>query len=284
MECGARAEYGECSLTAEVYDQVYAAGSAKAVAFYRDTACSTPGPVLELGCGTGRILREIARAGLEVVGVDISASMLAASRAMRSQPDGVVASRIRLIQADMRDFELGMRFGLVIIPFHTFQHMITVWDQVACLDRVRRHLTSDGLLAFDVYNPSIPHLAEADYQSERADAGEVLLADGRRVQARSRIAWRDYFAQTQQVELIYYVTHCDGRQERVVHSFPMRYLFRYEVEHLLARCGFDVLAVYGDYDRSPYGKEYPGELVVVARRSQVAKPVCSSLADDTRPG
>jgi hypothetical protein len=70
----------------------------------------------------------------------------------------------------------------------------------------------------------------------------------------------------QQVELIYYVTHPDGRQERLVDSFPMRYFFRYEVEHLLARAGFEIVHLFADYDRSPYGSKAPGELIFVATR------------------
>jgi hypothetical protein len=73
-------------------------------------------------------------------------------------------------------------------------------------------------------------------------------------------------------ELIYYVTYPDGRQERLVHRFPMRYLFRFEVEHLLARCGFALEAVYSDYDRSPDGSKYPGELICVARKMRGRAP------------
>ena len=60
--------------------------------------------------------------------------------------------------------------------------------------------------------------------------------------------------------------HADGRQERLVHSFPMRYLFRFEVEHLLARCGFQVEHVYADFDKRSYGSTYPGELITVAKK------------------
>ena len=69
------------------------------------------------------------------------------------------------------------------------------------------------------------------------------------------------------IELIYHITHPDGRTERLVYAFPMRYLFRYEVEHLLARCGFEVEALYADYDKSPYGYKYPGDLIFVARKA-----------------
>ena len=65
-------------------------------------------------------------------------------------------------------------------------------------------------------------------------------------------------------ELIYYVTHPDAHEERFVHQFPMRYLFKFEVEHLLARCNFEIEAVYAGYDKSPYGSKYPGDLIFVA--------------------
>jgi hypothetical protein len=67
-------------------------------------------------------------------------------------------------------------------------------------------------------------------------------------------------------ELIEYVTHPDGRQERLVHLFPMRYLFRFEAEHLLARCGFALEQVYADYDESLCGSKYPGDLIMVVSK------------------
>jgi hypothetical protein len=66
--------------------------------------------------------------------------------------------------------------------------------------------------------------------------------------------------------LIYYITQPAGRTERLVHAFPMRYLFRYEVEHLLARCGFAVEVLYADYDKRSFGSTTPGELIFVARK------------------
>ncbi|HTP11667.1 MAG TPA: hypothetical protein VMP08_25610, partial [Anaerolineae bacterium] len=98
------------------------------------------------------------------------------------------------------------------------------------------------------------------------DGPAFTMPDGRRVQRRSRVVKRDVFKQFQDVELIYYITHPDGRTERKIHAFPMRYLFRYEVEHLLARCGFEVEALYADYDKSPYGSKYPGELIFVVKK------------------
>jgi len=67
---------------------------------------------------------------------------------------------------------------------------------------------------------------------------------------------RDHFRQVQDVELIYYLTHPDGKKERLVHAFPMRYLFRYEADHLLTRSGFEVIELFGDYHKSPCGSSW----------------------------
>ena len=166
----------------------------------------------------------------------------------------------------MRNFDLGRKFALVTLAFRPFQHLTTVEDQIACLTTIRRHLTLDGRLVLDLFNPSIPYLADPTRLDEFGDEPEITMPDDRRVLRRARITARDYFNQVQDAELIYYVTHPDGSEERLVHSFPMRYLFRFEAEHLLARCGFEVEALYADYDRSPYGSQYPGELIFVARK------------------
>ena len=86
------------------------------------------------------------------------------------------------------------------------------------------------------------------------------------VQRYHRVTSRDLFNQVLEVDLIYRVTDLDGRVEKLTHSITMRYSFRYEVEHLLARCGFAVESVYSDYDKSPFGSKYPGELIFVATR------------------
>ena len=82
-----------------------------------------------------------------------------------------------------------------------------------------------------------------------------------------KIVARDRFAQVNDIELIYDVVHPDGRKERLVQAFGMRYLFRFEVEHLLARAGFVVEQLYAGFDKSKYGSTYPGDLVFVARKA-----------------
>jgi SAM-dependent methyltransferase len=256
----------EYSASAEFYDSVPLYGDREDVAFWIAAALESGGPVLELGCGTGRVLIPTARAGIEIVGLDQSRSMLAiCTRKLAEEPTDVQA-RVRLVEADMRDFQLGRQFALATLPFRPFQHLIAVDEQMACLKAIHRHLLPRGRLILDLFNPSLPFLVDDSRLEEYGDEPEFITPDGRRVVRRFRTARRDWLTQVQDVELIYYVTQLDGRQERIVHRFPMRYLFRYEAEHLLARCGFGVEALYGDYDKSPYGSTYPGDLIFVAGR------------------
>ena len=254
------------AVTAEFYDYVVPYQARQDAAFFVEAAQASGGPVLEVGCGTGRVLIPTARAGSAVYGLDLSPYMLAVCERRLAQEPIEVQQRVQLDQADMRDFDLGQTFKLITIPFRPFQHLIEAEDQIACLRCIQRHLADDGRFILDLFNPSLPIMAREVTGEEQGDEPEFTMPDGRRVLRRNRIVARDVFKQYQAVELIYHITHPDGRTERLVHAFPMRYFFRYEIEHLLVRCGFAVEALYADYDKSPYGSKYPGELIFVARK------------------
>jgi len=259
--------YDAREFVAEFYDHVVPYRDRQDVSFWVDMARESGGPVLEIGCGTGRVLIPTARADIEIVGLDLSTQMLAVCRRRLSEESADVQSRATLVQADMRDFDLGREFSLITTPFRPFQHLLTVDDQLACLRSVHRHLAANGRFILDLFNPRLERLIDDSYLEERDEEPPFTLPDGRTVVRFHRVASRDLLNQTQQVELIYHVTHPSGRQERLVHAFPMRYLFRFEADHLLARCGFAVESIYANFDKSPYGSEYPGELVFVARRA-----------------
>ena len=251
---------------ADLYDHVVPYANRPDVDFYVRAAEELGGPVLEVGCGTGRVLIPTAQSGLDIVGLDSSTSMLDVCRQSVSNEPEEVQARIQLQEADMRDFNLGQLFKLITIPFRPFQHLITVTDQLMCLGNIYQHLMDDGRLIFDVFNPSFETIVNDAYGEEIHDEPEFTAPDGRRVIRRHKIVSRDRANQVTDVELIYYVTHPDGREERLVQAFPMRYLFRFEVEHLLGRCGFEVEHLYGDFDKSPFGSKYPGELIFVAKK------------------
>lgn len=255
------------SAIAELYDHFPLYTQRADVGFYVDEARSSGGPVLEIGCGSGRILIPSARTGVTMTGLDASEAMLARCRHNVSAEPDAVRARVSLVAGDMRNFDLGRTFSLVTIPFRPFQHLTTVDDQLACLTSVRRHLADGGRLVFDLFNPSYERLAQPPSPEEFAEDEPFDLPDGRRVVRTFRIVAMDRANQVNDVELAYHVSHPGGRTERLVQAFGMRYLFRFEAEHLLARAGFRVDAVYSGFDRAPYGSVYPGELVFVATKS-----------------
>jgi SAM-dependent methyltransferase len=256
----------EYASIADLYDHVAVYRDRQDIAFFVDAAARARGPVLELGCGSGRVLVPTARAGIEIVGLDSSAQMLAVCRERLMREPRQVQEKASLVHADMRRFDLGRTFTLATIPFRPFQHLLTVDDELACLSCIRRHLADEGLLIFDLFNPSLDALVNTPLGQEISTEPEFSTPDGRRVTRSFKIVASDRFSQINDIELIYNVTHPDDRKERLVHAFRMRYLFRFEVEHLLARAGFVVEHLYAGYDRSEYGSTYPGELVFVARR------------------
>lgn len=263
-QAGGSDTYG---FVADYYDHVVPYRERQDVDFYVQMARAFGEPVLEVGCGTGRILLPTARAGIEIVGLDLSASMMGVCRRRLQAEPAEVRSRVQLLEADMRDFHLGRRFALATIPFRAFQHLIEVEEQMSCLQALHRHLEPKGRLILDLFNPSIPILANTPAGEPFGSEPAFAMADGRSVIRSSRFVSKDLHAQVSHIELIYEITHPDARTERLVHAFPMRYLYRYEAEHLLARCGFTVEALYADHDRSPYGSKYPGELIFVARKA-----------------
>ena len=258
--------YSDYGFVAEYYDHVVPYAARDDVQFFVDCAKGCSGPVLEIGCGTGRVLVPTAQAGVEITGLDRSPYMLAVCQARLDDQADFTRSRARVVEADMRRFEIDEQFGLVTLPFRSFQHLITVEDQMTCLRCIHRHLMDDGRLILDVFNPWLEFLVKDNIGHEGQAEPEFTMPDGRRVVRTHRTLSRDLLHQVLEIELIYTVTHPDGRQERLVHSFSFRYLFRFEAEHLLARCGFELEDVYADYAGTPYGTQYPGELVIVARK------------------
>ena len=246
-----------------LYDHVGAYSTRHDVGFYVGEAARVDGKILEVASGTGRVLIPIARTGKRIVGVDRSRKMLDRCREKLAAEPAAVRDRVTLHDADMRDFDLGERFAAAIFPFRPFQHLATFDDQLSCLDTVRRHLVPGGRLIFDVFNPDLARIATPS-TDEFEDTPDTALPDGSRFRRTGRLVAVHRLDQVNDVELVYYVTRPSGETERRVHAFQMRWFLRNELEHLLARGGFEIDALYGDFDRSPLVDTSP-EIIVVAR-------------------
>jgi len=251
------------SFIADYYDESpIVKGRTQDVAFYRDAAREFGDPVLELGCGTGRITMALAEAGKRITGLDLSERML--ERAVKKRATLLVEARerVHLVQGNMAGFDLGEKFRLVIIPFRPFQHLLEVHQQVNCLECVRKHLAPGARLILDVFQTDAERMHDPVHMREML-VTEYKTADGRQVRITERVAAFHRAEQRNDVEMIFSIWHNSGRQERLVFAWPLRYFFRYEVEHLLARCGFRVSAEYGDFDKTPIRDDSP-EMIFIA--------------------
>jgi len=229
-------------------------------------AAAAVGPILELACGTGRVLLPLARDGHDITGLDLSTHMLERCRQKLAAEPAELQGRVRLLQRDMTEFDLGERFALITSPFRGFQHLRTVEQQLACLARCHAHLRPGGKLVLDLFNPDPALLyAHADGEPTDGEASAELVewTQGRRIRWWGTVVDYRRSLQTNECEMTYEIVGPGPGTRRVTERFPMRYLFRYELEHLLARAGFRCVSLYGDYDRSPFADDSP-ELIAVA--------------------
>jgi SAM-dependent methyltransferase len=225
------------------------------VEFYRALARESGGSVLELGCGSGRVLLPIALDRIACTGLDSSDSMLG-ELARKSPPEN-----LRLVRQAMQEFDLGsQRFSLIFSAFRSFQHLLTVEDQLSCLRAVGRHLAPGGLFALDVFAPKLERLAvfdEKEFEEARwRDGGDEIV--------RFTSVRRDPATQIMDVTFRYERRRPGSPPESHAVQTRMRWFFRYELEHLLVRAGFSSLEFFGGFDRRPYDY-FSGETVVIAK-------------------
>ena len=251
--------------SAELYDAIVADWPGE-IDFYLELAVETRDrglPVLEVGCGTGRIALRLAAAGVTVAGFDLSPEMLAVAQGKSS---GV--TNIRWIEADMRAFDLGETFGLVIVPGHAFQNLNIVEDQLAALACIRRHLADGGLLVIHLDHQEPGWLGEisGDKRGVMEPAGEVQdPATGHLI--RTQRAWS--YERASQTATTWSVSEEVDSADRVLSRWEsgptaLHCIFRFEMEHLLARSGFRVEALYGDFFRGSL-TEGSSEMIWLAR-------------------
>lgn len=231
------------------YDQ-YFVGVDGDVAFYAARAKEADGAVLEVGCGSGRITLALARAGAEVTGLDHDMDLLALARAKAEESK----LGINWVEGDMAEFDLGRRFAQIHVPYRTFQHLLTPVDQMRALHRMADHLSDDGLLLFDSFDPLGQLAAEGFVSSLCKDTDFVDLATGHQVIVYySRTA--DPQTQILEQELIFEETDADGAAVgRTFTRLFLRWSTRWELVHLLEGCGYEVIALDGDFA----GGIYPG--------------------------
>lgn len=261
--------YSRPSLHVEAYDALHGAipGGAD-LAYFRDLAERSGGPVLELGCGSGRLTIPLAEAGFDIVGLDRSAAMLERAEARRAALPPEARRRVRFIEGDMTDFRIGRRFGLVFAAFRVFMSLLDTEAQRRSLAAIRRHLRPDGLLSIDVFDPRFDLLGPGRQPGQsRMEATHPV--SGNRVAAAAIERDNDVLRQVLTEQWRFVEEGPDGAIVREEHEeLRLRWTFRHEMRHLLELTGFEILGEQSDYAGT--GPAYGREQIWLARPTRRA--------------
>ncbi len=235
------------------------------IAYILTLAERAKGPVLELGCGSGRLLVPLARAGYTVSGLDNSAAMLGRARSRLEKESELIRERVTLIEADMAAFQLPgdhQQFALVLVPYNTLMHL-EPGRMLKCLKNIRRTMRPDGWLFIDLINPAVVAQTPNDRsltlenQLVDPDTGEIIL------QMASN--WLEEPEQILHITWIYDAVPAEGGAiHRTVAQAVYHYLYPHQLEMLLDESDFRLESLSGDYEDTPFQEE-SDRLLLLAR-------------------
>ena len=242
---------------ARFYDAVYAqVRDGVDNEYYLAAMASAEGPVLEIGVGTGRLLAEALRRGVDAHGIDLSPTMV--ERCREKLP---AADKERVWVDDAIRLRTERRFDLIVAPFRVLSHVPDPGDQIRLLDAAHGALRPGGVFLFDLYVPSLKLLLEGmpetcDFDGEHAP--------GRRLRRFVSSSPADLARQTNHVRMSFVWDENDG-EHRGDWEFDMRFFFRFEIEHLVARSRLQLAALHGDFAGEVLAAD-SREYVVACRR------------------
>jgi SAM-dependent methyltransferase len=227
------------------------------IPFYVEGARKAGGLVLELACGTGRLTIPIAQSGVEIVGLDLAASMLAQART-KAKAAGV---KIAFVEGDCRSFDLHRKFELIFMAFNSMQHLHDYPSLAALFANVRKHLAQDGRFVFDVFNPKLEILARnsGDRRLER----EYQDPDGKGMMAFEHSGTYDDATQVSHIQC--YFVRRDANDEEVEvreEQLHLRSFFPQELDLLVRSQEFEILEKLGNFERKAFGSGDPKQVMV----------------------
>lgn len=232
------------------------------IEFYLDAAQEYGGPVLDAGCGTGRILLPMAREGVTAYGIDISQEMLQVARDKAAGESPEVQANLKIAFGDIRQYQLDQRFGVLLFGCNTFQHLLTNDEQDQALQCARNHLEDHGRLflqathvRFHEHEPDVLYHRGREYNPRTAEQADV-----------SYVYHYFHHLQIQQFTLLLDITRPDGLLQRRQVVLNLRYMAPPEIERLLAANGFVLEAMYGDFQRNPVHRDSPWIIVQARKR------------------
>ncbi len=223
--------------------------------FWKEQARRFGDPILEIGFGTGRVGLVLAREGYRITGLELEVSMLDRAREKIKEEN----LPVEVFQGDMRGFNLGQYFPLVILPFNGLAHLLTFRDLMDTLRAVERHLSPGGRFVFDYLNPNLEILSRDP--NRWYPSSEYFDESGRKVVVREK----SYYNAQSQVNRVTMEYSCETG-EVSEDDIWMRMFFPCELEALLALNGWEIEGRFGNYSRAPFNSESPKQLIICSPR------------------
>jgi SAM-dependent methyltransferase len=226
--------------------------------FYLSYANKFGSPILDLAAGTGRISFHLARNGFEVVSLENSSAMLAEFKRLLGLEEQETAERIQVVKGDIRSFDLGRKFPLIVIPT-SFGHALTTEDQISLLGCVRKHLHEDGIFVVDLF-PAGNQPENASFKEPAVDIGND------RSVSRSGILTSHLMKQILSLELTFTISKTSTGEvlEEIHQESAVALVYNREFELLLRHSRMMIVEEFGDFSKSPYS-EASGRRIVVTK-------------------
>ncbi len=259
---------------AEIHD-LQTSGLEGDVDFYVEEAKRATPPVLELACGTGHVTIPIAQAGVDVWGVDSSTEslMVATEKAEKLKP---FPGKLHFRLADMRDFSLRRRFDLIIIPHRSLLQLLTLEDLERALINIRHNLKDQGRLIFNIFVPDVRGMT-SDWSQPR-HVRDVTDPYTNRTTVTWELTTYDSFNQVINARYIYDELNAQGEvTKRTYRDMKLRYIYRYEMQLLLKNVGYEIVDLYGGFDRRPFDRSSTEMIWVVRKPGQAAPPLMPTI-------
>ncbi len=227
--------------------------------FFLKKIKAAKGKVLEIGVGTGRFFKEALNTGANIYGIDVSPAMLSILEE-KLKPE----EKHRISIGNIVDFSSHYQFDLIIAPFRVMMHVQEKQDQIRALNNVYRHLNPGGTFIFDVFIPDLNQLIKGlenkmDFEGEYAPGKTIRRIVGTEP---------DMITQTIHVHFTFEFEE-NGQKSRKQWSVPMRFFFRYELEHLVERSDFEQYQIVGDYNGNPLSQDSKEFIVICEKQAGI---------------
>ena len=229
--------------------------------FYVDVCKHASGFIVELGVGTGRIAIEIAKTGKHIIGVDLSQAII--NRCQKNAEAAGVEDKLSLMLADACEFELEQTAAMIILPFRTLGHFITLEDKRRLFENVYQQLSPGGYFIFDHYNlnkawaRTYDKVARLMYPTPQVESANIFL-------------WDTYLYSFPTQTMKCFITAERTNEEGVVierryHTFSFSWIEPEQTRSILLETGFQIESLHGGFDQEVFNPSSSNQVWVALR-------------------